>query len=64
MTHSEMIYKSVYQQCIDIGCRELHARDTANIALKKFKDGNHQKPSKLIIDAVASARRIKQKAVR
>lgn len=63
MTHDELISKSVYDQCIEAGCDVLHARDAAQMAVKKYKDGNYQSPAKLIKDSVISAGRIKQRGV-
>lgn len=62
MTPKQLVYKSVYDQCIAIGCGELHSRDAATMAAKEFERGSHYKSaSELIKNSVASAKKIKQR---
>ena len=62
MTPSQLIYKSVYDGCIDIGCSESHSRESAKIASDDYSKGRHLKsPSQLIDDAIISAKKIKQR---
>lgn len=62
MTPDEMIYKSVYQQCIKNNCTIELSRQSAKMAVQKYNSRNYSgSPSTLIKDAVTSASKFKQK---
>ena len=58
MNWNDMIYNEVYKQCKAQKCSELVAKDAAITALQKYKNGQYTKPTKLITESVAAAKKL------
>lgn len=53
----DLVYKEVYKQCKALGIDEMICKDSAQMCLEDFKKGKFTKPSKLITDYVANAKK-------
>jgi hypothetical protein len=58
MNWNDMVYSEVYKQCKAANCSELTSKDAAIMALKKYKNGQFTKPTKLISEAVVEAKKL------
>ncbi len=58
MTPNDLIYNEVYKQCKEAKCDELTSKNAAIMALQKFKNGQFTKPTKLITESVAAAKKL------
>ncbi len=58
MNWNDMIYNEVYKQCKAQKCSELVSKDAAIMALKRYKAGQFTKPTKLITESVAAAKKL------
>lgn len=56
MTPNDIVYNEVYKGCIRAGVAEYIAKDTAVMALQKFKNNQFDKPSKLIEKSIKDAK--------
>ena len=58
MTPEGMVWNEVYKQCKAAGCDEVTSKNAAIMTLQKFKNGQMSKPSKLITEAIAEAKKL------
>tara|TARA_R110002049_G_scaffold225946_4_gene397904 strand:+ start:3149 stop:3352 length:204 start_codon:yes stop_codon:yes gene_type:complete len=64
-TPKQLVYKSVFDRCLQIGCDTLSAHERAKLTAENFEKGNYQgSTSKLIDGAVSSAKSLVKKKVR
>lgn len=58
-TPKQMVYKQVFDRCLQIGADTLSAHERAKITAESFDKGTYSgTPSKLIDDAVAQAKKL------
>jgi len=58
MTSEDLIYKTVYQRCLAIGCIERVAKDAAVSSLQKYKNNQMKSVSSLIDSSVSDAKKL------
>lgn len=58
MNPNDLIYNEVYKGCLKAGCDELLAKNTAITTLQKYKNGQYVKPSKLVTQSIADAKKL------
>ena len=58
MTPTDMVYNETYKGCLDAGCLEYIAKNTAVMTLQKYKNNQFVKVSTLIKSAISDAKKI------
>ena len=64
MTPSDLVYLEIYKGCLKVGCAEFIAKNAAIDGLKKYKNNQFTKPSKLILDCISEAKKLILKKIK
>lgn len=58
MTPNDMVYNEVYKGCLNVGCDERLAKNTAITTLQKYKNNQFTKVSQLIKQSITDAKKL------
>ena len=58
MTPHDLVFNTVYLECLKQGCDERLSRDTATQTLQKYKNNQFTKPSVLIDQSIKTAKKL------
>lgn len=58
MTPTDMVYNEVYKGCLAAGCDELTSKNTAQMALQKYKNNQFTKVSAMIKASISEAKKL------
>jgi len=56
MTHEDIVYSETYNGCLEAGCDECLAKNTAIETLRKYKNNQFTTASKLISESITDSK--------
>jgi len=58
MTHEDIVYSETYNGCLEAGCDECLAKNTAIETLRKYKNNQFTTASKLISESITDSKKL------